>query len=103
MNLFGYDQIEEAFGCLEKVVSFYLLSPILFLANQVLGFVALKLVKSSFFSIDGIKKNFTASQPTKIKFLISANSPADVNAPASVSTNTLIFIGSDEQRQFSLI
>ena len=49
------------------------------------------------------QKNYTASQPIKVKFKFNGFIPNDVNGYALVLTNELVSISSDGQRNFDLI
>ena len=49
------------------------------------------------------QKNFTASQPIKVEFIIDGVVPNDVNGYALVLTSKSVFISSDGQRHFDLI
>ena len=49
------------------------------------------------------QQNFTASQPTKVKFFSDGVVPKDINGYALVLTKNLVSICSDGQRHFDLI
>ena len=97
----GYHQIKEAFKALTKddILQPYLSEEDFRTSNVRAADVGYKLYV---FDIR-YQKNYTTSEPIKVKFKFDGVVPNNVNGYALVLTNKLVSISSDGQRHFDLI
>ena len=96
----GYEQIKEAFRALAKddILQTYI-SENDFRSSNNNNDIGYNLYVSDI----RYQKNLGSSQPIKIEFKFPENIAAWIYGYASVSTNKLISLGSDGQRQFELV
>ena len=97
----GYHQIKETFKALTKDD---ILQPYISQEDFRTSNVAANDVGYNLYVFDiRYQKNYTASQPIKVKFKFDGVVPNNVNGYALVLTNRLVSISSDGQRHFDLI
>ena len=97
----GYHQIKEAFKALTKDD---ILQPYISEADFRRSDVAANDIGYNLYVFDiRYQKNFTNSQPIKVKFKFEGVVPNDINGYALVLTNKLVSVSGDGQRHFDLI